>query len=452
MFVFLHHPRWLKKGYGDDWDRVHGMLSDAGNVKAVFAGHIHKMRYDGKRDGIEYFTLATIGGHQSGLSHAAGYLHQYHVVTVRKDGLNVASVPVGAVQDPRVITGKVSDAMRTLNGELRPKFSKPLAFARDLSIRGELGVRFRNPVDRLLELALIPESVDGRWQFQPDHIHVVVPAGESAHLKFRVRRDPSAIDRAFDIASLRLQADYLEGGLRFGLNEKRWPLPLDLSKLRRPAATSTENRALALAGGNDCAAVSLASVKLPDRAFTLEGWLNARAFRSRQGFLNNTESSGFGFFVNKGRPSWMVHLNGKYAEAKAGKARLTPGRWHHLAGVFTGKKVRLFVDGRLAAEVPAGGVRTGNSLPLLLGADVARGGRAVDALQGMIDEVRLSKGVRYEADFRPRRRLATDERTVLHYRFDEDRSVPWAWDSSRNAHHAWLKGGAHRALAPSRGR
>ena len=62
VFVFLHHPRWLKGGYGDDWDRVHALLKDAGNVTAVFAGHIHRMRWDGMKDGIEYFTLAVTGG------------------------------------------------------------------------------------------------------------------------------------------------------------------------------------------------------------------------------------------------------------------------------------------------------------------------------------------------------------------------------------------------------
>ena len=49
VFVFLHHPRWLGGNYGDNWKQVHKRLADAGNVSAVFAGHIHKMRFDGKR-------------------------------------------------------------------------------------------------------------------------------------------------------------------------------------------------------------------------------------------------------------------------------------------------------------------------------------------------------------------------------------------------------------------
>ena len=43
VFVFLHHPRWLTARYGDDWERVHAALAAAGNVRAVFAGHIHSI-------------------------------------------------------------------------------------------------------------------------------------------------------------------------------------------------------------------------------------------------------------------------------------------------------------------------------------------------------------------------------------------------------------------------
>ncbi len=101
VFLFLHHPRWLGGGYGDDWERVHQRLKKAGNVSAVFAGHIHRMRYDGPRDGIEYVTLATTGGAQSGALPEAGYLHHYDLVTVRKDRISLAAIPVGEVMDVR---------------------------------------------------------------------------------------------------------------------------------------------------------------------------------------------------------------------------------------------------------------------------------------------------------------------------------------------------------------
>jgi 3',5'-cyclic AMP phosphodiesterase CpdA len=122
VFVFLHHPRWLKGGYGDDWGKVHDTLAEAGNVKAVFAGHIHRMRYDGPYDGIEYITLATTGGSQSGLSPKAGGLDHFNMVTVRKQQFAVASLPVGQTMNVREITGDVSDGVRQLNGVV-PEFS-----------------------------------------------------------------------------------------------------------------------------------------------------------------------------------------------------------------------------------------------------------------------------------------------------------------------------------------
>ena len=113
VFVFLHHPRWLRRSYGDTWVRVHELLVKAGNVSAVFAGHIHHMLYDGAPDGIEYFTLATTGGHLSRSLPDAGYLHQFHVVTVREQELSVACLPVGAVIDPRRVTAALSsDVLR----------------------------------------------------------------------------------------------------------------------------------------------------------------------------------------------------------------------------------------------------------------------------------------------------------------------------------------------------
>ena len=76
---------------------MHDALVEAGNVRAVFAGHIHRMRHDGFRDGIEYVTLATTGGSQNGRSPSAGYLHHFHMVTVREDRISLAALPVSGI-------------------------------------------------------------------------------------------------------------------------------------------------------------------------------------------------------------------------------------------------------------------------------------------------------------------------------------------------------------------
>ena len=88
VFVFLHHPKWLPGYAGSNWNDVHALLKEAGNVTAVFAGHIHRQRYDGKRDGIEYFTLSTSGGGIPFDVPGTGYLHHFNVVTVRKDRID----------------------------------------------------------------------------------------------------------------------------------------------------------------------------------------------------------------------------------------------------------------------------------------------------------------------------------------------------------------------------
>lgn len=102
VFLFLHHPRWTGGGYGDDWDRIHTILKEAGNVSAVFAGHTHRMKYNGKRDGIEYFTLGTTGGVINEHNPPRGLQHHYDLVTVRGDEVHVTAIPVGSAIDPRI--------------------------------------------------------------------------------------------------------------------------------------------------------------------------------------------------------------------------------------------------------------------------------------------------------------------------------------------------------------
>lgn len=102
VFLFLHHPRWTGGRYGDDWDRIHAILKQAGNVSAVFAGHTHRMKYNGNRDGIEYFTLGTTGGIINEHNPPRGRQHHYDLVTVRGDEVYVTAIPVGSAVNPRI--------------------------------------------------------------------------------------------------------------------------------------------------------------------------------------------------------------------------------------------------------------------------------------------------------------------------------------------------------------
>jgi hypothetical protein len=98
IFVFLHQPRWTGGEYGQDWQRIHRMLSRAG-VSAVFAGHHHILSYDGRRDGVRYYRLGTTGGEINSAVEPEAF-HHYFVVSVHPKDFSVAAVKVGAVFDP----------------------------------------------------------------------------------------------------------------------------------------------------------------------------------------------------------------------------------------------------------------------------------------------------------------------------------------------------------------
>ena len=446
VFLFLHHPRWLGGGYGDDWERVHALLAAAGNVTAVFAGHIHRMRYDGVRDGIEYFTLATVGGGQSGAVPHAGYLHQYHVVTVRRTGIAVTCYPVGAALDPRAITGEVSDETFRLARDLAPVFRERPTFMPDHAVGDVIELALTNPVSHPIEVTVLPGSADSRWVFAPDHLHETIEPGATGTFAFSIARSGGGLDAAFRPPWVELQVEYLGAGLRVALPARTVPLPLDTRALPEPPAPAEEH-ALLLEGGSAHARVEHERLALPDGPFTLEARVHARAFGVRQGFLNKTEGSEYGILLSGGVPELLVHLDGRYSEARDEGFRLSTDAWHHVAGVFDGTELRLYADGRLVAASPAAGARTTNPLPLLVGADVGGGGGPVDGLEGWIDEVRLSRGARYDADFVPAERHVPDADTLLLLHFDAPVG-PWAFDASPGRAHPILEGGARIAPAP----
>ena len=418
VFLFLHHPRWLKRGYGDDWDRVHELLKSAGNVTAVFAGHIHRMRYDGKRDGIEYFTLATVGGHQDAFAAKAGFVHQYHVVVVRKDRpLAVAAFPVGAAMDPRAITGEVSKDIEMLHRDLVPRFEKRPAFAADGSLDGWTELEVANPTKSPIEATLTLESDDSRWHFEPDHQHMVVPPGGSTKFALRMRRAAGGFDENLRAPIAVLDVDYLAENLRVPLPTREWAVPLATRDVAQVPAK--EDRALRLDGRGQAVLVSTGRLQLPDGAFTLEGWIRPGDMSGRRGLFAKTEASEYGIFVSDGAPSFSVHLDGRYAKVDGAAASLAHGRWQHIAGVHDGSELRLYVDGKLVGRAPATGKRTTNQLPLVLGADVNQSGQPTSFFEGDIDEVRLTTGAVYAGDsFAPARHLSVDPSTRFLYRFD----------------------------------
>jgi hypothetical protein len=419
VFLFLHHPRWLgtrgkHEGYGDSWARVHKALVEAGNVTAVFAGHVHRMRHDAK-DGIEYVTLAATGGGLGGDAQAAGWLHHYHVVTVRKRQVAMAAFPVGAAVDVREMTGDLTEQTGLL-ARTEPAFEGPIALRSDGAADSVVKVRVANPTSRPVEYTLAPDSDDSRWVAEPDHHHQTLKPGESATVEFRVRRQASAIDETFRPIELAVDAEYLAPAHRYPIPTKRPAMPLDLTQIpARPMALALD--------GQTAPSVPSRHLALPAERFTLEARVRARAFKKRQGLLSKMQNSGYGIFLNDGRPSASVWVGDSYLAARApDDMKLETDRWYHLAQVFDAGELRLYVDGKLAARAKRNGDMKDNALPLVLGGDVARRGAAVDTLDGDLDAVRLSTTARYTGESfappAPGAAVKSDDATLLLLNFD----------------------------------
>jgi len=439
VFVFLHHPRWHGGKYGDDWEKVHQRLVAAGNVTAVFAGHIHHMVYDGARDGIEYFTLATVGGHQGGDAPRAGYLHHWNLVTVRDEGIAMAAFPVGAAIDPRLVTQEVARAARRLIDEFQPGFAEIPTLSFGGPVEGAVALELHNPLERDIELELVLNSPDGRWSFGPDHEHLRLPAGERRGVRFHAWREAAPVDAAYHSPMIELTVDYLAETHRLSLPTRRLRVPVELATMPEPAVPARE-MAFDFDGVDDCLAVPHAELQLPDGPFSVECWFDADRYAGRTGLVNKTENSEFGFFLNEGHPAFYLHVAGAYVSLEAPDYGLETGWWHHIAAVYDGAEARLYVDGDLVASRAAAGPRTQRSVPLLIGADTDGAGRGVSFFDGRIDEVRVSTGARYSGErFEPVRRHEPDEATVLLLHLDE-RTGDWTYDSSGGGRHPVLRG------------
>ena len=196
VFVFLHHPRWRTDYYRDsNWSRAHELLAKAGNVSAVFAGHMHRRRYHGKRDGIEYFTLAAVGGGMPFNVPGSGHLHHMDVVTVRKAGFRVATIPVGSVLDPRALTAERHaeiDALRRMPLSLE---GGPFGVTIDGAASGRFSISLKNPTLRRIEATLQLLSPDPLWRLYPNHRHADIEPGGEQTLRLIVE-DLDRFDRS----------------------------------------------------------------------------------------------------------------------------------------------------------------------------------------------------------------------------------------------------------------
>lgn len=431
VFLFLHHPRWIGRGYaGGNWDVVHQKLKSAGNVSAVFAGHIHQMRFDGPKDGISYYTLATTGGHLSADMPDAGYLHHLNMVTVRPDSVTVAGLPIGCVIDPTEFTPEFLAEIELARGVRPEQITSDLLLHVDGSAQGTMTFAIENPSMRPIDVTVSLEQSGGDWKSSLDHDHFTLSAGERKTIDVAMRRlaDP---DSTLTIPRVRLDMHYVGAASRIALPPVTTPVAMRLAAVPANYFDGMANLCLNMTGEQDAVRIESAELKVPDGAFTVEAWLNPSQSSGMRAAIAKTQLSEFAIFVDEGVPQFDVRLNDRYVSAEA-TTKLPVNVWSHVAGVFDGDEVRLYVDGKKVASKPGSGKRIRNELPLYIGADPDGGGAATRAFLGRIDEVRITDGAEYQGDFSPERRLSVTPKTRLMMHLDRTLG-PFVLDHSSSA-------------------
>jgi mono/diheme cytochrome c family protein len=140
-------------------------------------------------------------------------------------------------------------------------------------------------------------------------------------------------------------------------------------------------------------------------------------------------------YTYAGSGEFSAYLPGyEPAEIKSG-VDITDGRWHHIAMVFDGGRVRLYVDARLVKDVAVVRQRTGGALGLLYFGAYPPQGIGCD---GVVDEVRISRGAR-PPDGVPGGPFVADDRTLGLWHFDDAEPAPRPKGPSPDALAAELK-------------
>ncbi|MFT4647378.1 MAG: hypothetical protein ACI9X4_000589 [Glaciecola sp.] len=444
VFVFIHHPRWTGlSNYGDDWDKVHKILLEAGNVSMVFGGHIHHMRYD-RKDSIEYVTLATVGASHFQNMPQVGWLHEYHLVTVRKDQVAVTAIPVGEAIDVRELTGDLTEQAKLLGRQV-PKFKAGVSLSDGAALESEVEVSFTNPAKGSIDAMLSLESADSRWGFTPDHAHATLKPGETLTFRTTVRRPDNSLDRFFRPANVRLSMDYLMPGHRYHITDVVTALPLKIVK--SAPALPKNSMSLDLRDSEHYLAIPSTDLALPDGPFTVECWVHPESIVDIEreitikdptrgtGIVSKFFGTDFGLFMEDGYPQFQIVVGGQQVRTQNRSHRFELGRWYHLAGVFDGAAMRFYLNGKLLESLPASGPRSIVPLPLYLGGHGSADLSMSFPFHGYLDGVHVSTSARYMGDsFKPFARPVADKNTVLLLNMDAMDGV-WLFDETFNPVH-----------------
>lgn len=170
---------------------------------------------------------------------------------------------------------------------------------------------------------------------------------------------------------------------------------------------------------------------------TLEAWIKpTRAATQRIAGKTNYELYTTAV-SGKARITWRVNIGGTFRSVSTAAATdLVLNQWTHVAGVYNGSTIRLFINGGLVASSNRTGNINSTTSTFRIGALPSNSSH----FQGLIDEVRLSNIARYSTSFTPSKEFTPDANTRGLWHFSSGAGTV-ATDASSSSNNGTLVNG-----------
>jgi hypothetical protein len=197
-------------------------------------------------------------------------------------------------------------------------------------------------------------------------------------------------------------------------------------------------RSLALDGASGQMKVAHSQSLDVQGPFTVETWFRITDNDQNQYLVSClTPTGGYILMANDGMPQlYVTNAAGQSDFAIEWPPVISFGQWQHMAGVFDGSQLRVYLNGQLVAAKNTT-IGPGSFAGSLLSVGGYQTGTAA-MVQGQVDEVRVSAGALYTTNFTPAARLTVGPATRGLWKFDGGVTQ----DSSGNGNHGTLHGGA----------
>jgi Concanavalin A-like lectin/glucanases superfamily len=153
---------------------------------------------------------------------------------------------------------------------------------------------------------------------------------------------------------------------------------------------------------------------------SIEGWVNQATVSATQTLWRkalSVSTDGFEVSLISGIPRCQLYA-GTSITLNASSA-ITIGAWTHIACVYDGRQLRLFVNGTQVGISSANNQYVLGNNSLFVGYN---GGS--NYFNGQMDEVRISNIARYTSAFTPQRYFVEDSKTIDLWHFDEGTGAP----------------------------